>query len=94
MDRQPQNPVAEIPPTQDELLLGQVAQSLLATRAQAVAVVEQVDASMMVIRALQDREAQRSAAAQLSRETPRKTPPRTFGMNKSADTDERGNDHG
>lgn len=76
----------DVAPSADELLLAQLAQSLFATRAQAAAVIEQCDASLMVIRALQERERQRAHALAAAREQlhPPKAPPRTFGMSAKA----------
>lgn len=70
------------PLSPDELLLAQFGQSLLATRAQAVAVIEQCDASLMVLRTLQEREQNRAEMiASLTPAAP--SAPRTFGDGKS-----------
>lgn len=68
----------ERPLSHEELLLAQLGQTILAQRAQAVAVIEQCDASLMVVRALQDREDERAAgitAAQPDSNTTNKRPP-------------------
>lgn len=76
---------ADRPPTQDERLLAQVGQSLIAMRAQAVAVVEACNASLMIVAALQDREEQRIQALQAASSPKPPTPPRTFGSRKTTD---------
>lgn len=73
------------PPTTEELLLGQLGQTLIASRAQAIATVEQCDAALMAIGALQERERQRIAAHRaLTTQVP-KAPPATFGAPRSPD---------
>jgi hypothetical protein len=71
---------AQRPPSPDELAFAQLAQTILAQRAQAIAVIEQCDAALMVVHALQERERQRIASLQPIEPMPGSSPPRTFGM--------------
>lgn len=75
------------PPTTEELLLGQLGQTLIASRAQAVATVEQCDAALMAIAALQERERQRVAAHRALTTPVPKAPPATFGAPRSPDAE-------